>query len=140
MVLFLLYLVLLIYFLFFAESYGRGYEERSYSYNLVPFLEMKRFWTYRKQLGFLAVFTNLAGNVIGFVPFGAILPILYRNARNMFKITFLAFECSLLVECTQLIFRVGSFDVDDLILNTLGGFLGYLIYLICDKTRRKIYE
>ncbi len=38
-------------------------EERQYRYNLIPFVEIRAFWVYRKQLGFLAVFTNLFGNV-----------------------------------------------------------------------------
>ena len=38
------------------------------------------------------------------------------------------FELSLLVELLQLVFKVGSFDVDDLLLNTIGGLLGYLVY------------
>lgn len=40
----------------------------------------------------------------------------------------LSLGMSLCIETTQLIFRVGSFDVDDLLLNTLGGALGYLAY------------
>ena len=39
-----------------------------------------------------------------------------------------SFELSLLVELLQLVFKVGSFDVDDLFLNTIGGLLGYLVY------------
>ena len=39
-----------------------------------------------------------------------------------------SFELSLLVELLQLVFKVGSFDVDDLLLNTIGGLLGYLVY------------
>lgn len=137
--LFILYLVLLTYFLFFAESFGRVYTEREYSYNLEPFKEIRRFWTYRRELGFAAVFTNIAGNVLCFIPFGAILPILNRRARNFFLITLLCFEFSLLVECTQLIWKVGSFDVDDLILNTLGGVIGFLIFTFCNRVRRKRY-
>ena len=38
------------------------------------------------------------------------------------------FELSLLLELLQLVFRVGSFDVDDLLLNTLGGMAGYGLY------------
>ena len=37
-----------------------------------------------------------------------------------------SFELSLLVELLQLVFKVGSFDVDDLLLNTIGGLLGYI--------------
>ena len=40
----------------------------------------------------------------------------------------LSFEISAVVEISQLIFRVGSFDVDDMILNTLGGLLGYFLF------------
>ena len=43
-------------------------EERQYRYNLIPFVEIRRFWVYRKQLGLMAVVTNLFGNVIGFLP------------------------------------------------------------------------
>ena len=39
-------------------------EERQYRYNLIPFVEIRRFWVYRKQLGLMAVVTNLFGNVI----------------------------------------------------------------------------
>ena len=137
--LFLLYLICLTYFLFFAESLGRSYAEREYTYNLHLFKEITRFWRYRKELGMAAVRANIVGNVICFIPFGAILPVLNRKARNFFMILTLSFEFSLLVECTQLISKVGSFDVDDLFLNTLGGVLGFLLFTICNRMRRKHY-
>ena len=46
---------------------------------------------------------------------------------------------SLGVEVMQLITRVGSFDVDDIFLNTLGGVLGYIIFVICNAIRRRHY-
>ena len=64
-ILFILYVLALIYLLFFSEEYGRAaMEERQYRYNLIPFVEIRRFWVYRKQLGLMAVVTNLFGNVI----------------------------------------------------------------------------
>lgn len=50
MILFFLYLAVLTYFLFFSEKYGRT-AEREFSYNLTPFLEIRRFWNYREFLG-----------------------------------------------------------------------------------------
>ena len=44
---------------------------------------------------------------------------------------------SLLVETFQLLTRVGCFDVDDLVLNTLGGILGYITFMICNTIRRR---
>lgn len=140
MVLFCLYIVLLVYFLFFAEGYGRvPSQEREYRYNLVPFVEIRRFWIYREQLGFLAVFTNIFGNVIGFVPYGFILPIISKKTENLLFVTSTGFLGSLWVETVQLITRVGSFDVDDLILNTLGAFLGCLSFMICNRIRRVLH-
>ena len=46
---------------------------------------------------------------------------------------------SLAVETIQLVTRVGIFDVDDLMLNTLGAALGYLVFAVCNRVRRKIY-
>lgn len=137
--LFFCYLLALIYFLFFAESYGRAPQGREYAYNLYPFREIRRFWVYRERLGVFAVFANLAGNVIGFVPFGMILPVICPKTGTFFRIFLLSLEFSLCVEIIQLIFKVGSFDVDDMILNTLGGVIGYLLFRFCDMVRRKVY-
>lgn len=138
--LFLLYVLLLVYFLFFSEEYGRvAAEERMYRYNLIPFVEIRRFWVYRKQLGVLAVFTNIFGNVIGFIPYGFILPVIIRKCRSGFFIVLSGFLLSLVVETIQLVTKVGCFDVDDLILNTLGAALGYLFFAICNYLRRKHY-
>ena len=138
--LFVIYILLLIYFLFFSEEYGRvAAEERIYRYNLIPFVEIRRFWIYREQLGVFAVITNLLGNVIGFIPYGFILPVIARKCRSGFFIILSGFGISLLVETIQLITKVGCFDVDDLILNTLGASLGYLAFAVCNYLRRKCY-
>ena len=129
-ILFGIYLLSLCYFLFFSELMGRTYMGRTYHYNLVPLKEIKRFVQYRESLGFMAVFLNLAGNIIVFVPYGMFLPLLAHRCRSFFHVVLLSFDFSLLVELIQLISKVGSFDVDDLILNTIGGAVGYWCYLL----------
>lgn len=129
-ILFVLYFAVLFYFLFFSEEMGRTYSERTYHYNLVPFKEIGRFIRYRKTLGMEAVFLNIAGNVIAFIPFGTFLPMFSNRCKRFFYAVLYSLELSLLVEVLQLIFKVGSFDVDDLLLNTLGGAVGFLIYAI----------
>lgn len=133
-VLFFVYLIGLCYFLFFAENYGRIAGENDYRYNLVPFLEIARFWKYREILGIYS-FLNLVGNVLIFVPAGFFIPILWKKKKGVVFTTCITFEMSLLVEVLQLIFRVGSFDVDDLILNTLGGILGYILLELLKRWR-----
>ena len=133
------YLILLCYFLFFAEVFGRTNMAASYHYNLIPFQEIKRFIQYRKILGKTAVLLNLLGNVAAFLPFGAMVPFFSGKCKNVWFTTFVSFELSLLVETLQLISKVGSFDVDDLMLNTLGGMLGYLCYWCARKIHGKYY-
>ena len=129
-ILFVLYFSVLFYFLFFSEKMGRTYSERDYHYNLVPFREIMRFWNYREALGMKTVLLNIVGNVVAFVPFGIFLPIFSMRCKRFFRTVLFSFELSFFVEVLQLATRVGSFDVDDLLLNTIGGMIGFIVYLI----------
>ncbi|MGF0032084.1 VanZ family protein [Bariatricus sp. SGI.154] len=135
-ILFVLYIIFIIYFLLFSDWYGRTGEMQEYHYNLVLFKEIKRFWNYRDQVGLFAMFTNLFGNVIIFVPFGFFMPMASKY-RSFFTTVFYSFGLSLCVETFQLIAKVGSFDVDDLLLNTIGGLVGYIVFVICAAIRRR---
>ena len=137
-VLFVLYIVFLIYFLFLAEWYGRDGVSEEYRYNLELFKEIRRFLTYRRQLGMPAVFANLFGNILIFVPYGFFIA-LAGHSRGFFKTLFCSMGLSLIVEIVQLFTRVGSFDVDDILLNTIGGVLGFIIFAVCNRIRRKAY-
>ncbi len=141
-IIFALYLAALCYFLFFAEMFGRTEGGQEYHYNLVLFKEIQRFWRNRQILGFRAVFYNIVGNVIGFMPYGFYLPMLFRRIQDdvsgifpgIFSVLLFSFLLSLCVETIQLVFKVGSFDVDDLFLNTLGGIAGYMVYILLRKS------
>lgn len=132
--LFGIYFAGLIYFLFFAESYGRGMIHTVNDANFLPFREIKRYIVWHEILGMRTVWTNLIGNILGFVPFGALLPLMSIGARNAWKVILLGAEISTLIEVLQLCLRVGCFDVDDIILNTAGAFLGYICYKIASKS------
>lgn len=127
-IIFVIYIIALCYFLFFAESMGRTTRGDEYHYNLQPLFEIKRIWRSSHILGMKYVILNFAGNVIAFIPFGYLLPKMVKKKPRLFHTVLFSFEFSLLVELTQLISRTGSFDVDDLILNTFGGLIGYILY------------
>ena len=130
-VLLVIYLVLLTYFLFFAETMGRTPDMRvDYSYNLTLFKEIRRFIVHRDILGYKAMILNIAGNVVAFMPFGFILPEVWDQLNRWYTITLMGFLFSLGIELVQLVGRVGSFDVDDLLLNTIGALLGYFAFVM----------
>lgn len=127
------YLIVLFYLLFFSEEMGRMDNIQDYRYNLTLFREIMRFYNSR-VLYPRAFVLNVIGNVVAFMPFGYLLPRMNARCRNLFFTVLFSFCLSLGVEVVQLVFKLGCFDVDDLLLNTLGGFLGYLVFwLFCRK-------
>ncbi len=134
---FTMYIIMLFYFMFFSERYGRTILHSDYNYNLKLFKEIRRFWNYRDILGTESVVLNLVGNVAGFIPFGIMIPFLSKKRRNFFLVTLLTLEFSLLIEVTQLITKAGSFDVDDLLLNTIGGSIGYIVFVIANAVLKR---
>lgn len=127
---FIIYLVMMVYFLFFCEQLGRIPSD-TYHYNLEPFTEIKRYMGHISELGVFYVTLNLLGNVVCFMPLGFVLPILSNRKWGIIKITVISCFSSVLVELLQLVTKLGSCDIDDIMMNTLGGFLGYILFLIC---------
>lgn len=126
--LFILYMAIALYVLLLSENFDRR-AKTEYRYNLVPFQEIERFYhllgTERHEKAML----NLAGNILCFLPFGLYQALnLERKRYVVAKVTALTLLFSFSVELVQLYFRIGIFDVDDLILNTLGGMTGALLY------------
>ena len=118
----MIYLACLIYFMFFSEAYGRTDVSPDYRYNLVLM--------HRDVLGTAAVLINIWGNVAMGIPLGFAVPLLFPSMQRPERTIILAFLASLLAETFQLILRVGCFDVDDLLLNTIGGAIGYLMFVV----------
>jgi glycopeptide antibiotics resistance protein len=136
LILFALYLVILFYLLFFSEKMGRTVVTEQYRYNLTLFREIRRFYNLRHSETKMFLL-NIFGNVAAFVPFGYLVPKLKQRSTSFFFTALFSFELSLCVELLQLVFKLGCFDVDDLLLNTLGGMLGYLIYRIMHYFNRR---
>ena len=137
-VLFLMYLCLLAYFMFFSESFGRTDTDRGYAYNLVPLKEITRYFRYYRTLGMPLFLINIVGNMVAFMPFGFFLPIISRRSRKWYNTVSFGLIFSLILETLQLSFKVGSFDVDDMLLNMVGAGLGFLVYRTVQRTRVKM--
>ena len=128
----IIYALALLYLLLLRNPHTRFSEAGfltylRYSVNLVPFKTIAEYIT-RIQAGTINLSTalaNLFGNLVLFLPAGFLLPCLWKRLRR-FGGTFLTVLCVILaVECLQLLLRIGSFDIDDFILNLAGASLGY---------------
>ncbi|MFJ7755341.1 VanZ family protein [Peribacillus muralis] len=97
-----------------------------YSYNLIPFSTILSYAS--NELDRLVSFYNLSANVGLFIPFG--LYLLSGEGKVATALTKFLFPFTLIstIEISQFVLRRGSLDVDDLILNMMGVYLGYLLY------------
>lgn len=74
------------------------------------------------------VITEIILNILLFVPMGFLLPKFKEGLREVWKVLLLGLCFSLFIECAQLILHMGCFDTADLVHNTLGAGLGFLIW------------
>ncbi|WP_261807168.1 VanZ family protein [Lapidilactobacillus luobeiensis] len=91
----------------------------------------------RSQLDFLY---NFYGNILWFIPFGFLWPLLRVKHRPNLLLTLLAGALlSAVIETLQFFLATGVTDIDDLIFNTVGAVIGYCLYLIVipRRIRRK---
>lgn len=76
--------------------------------------------------------TTFLLNIVMCIPLGFLLPLIWKNYRNIFKTTLFGFGFSLLIELSQLI-TTRATDIDDLIANTCGTIIGFIIWITFSK-------
>lgn len=94
--------------------------------NLMPLYDLQRD-VVRPERAILMITLN----TLVFIPWGVLLPVLYSPFRKFRWILAAGFGMSLAIEITQLLGKMGIFETDDLIFNTLGTILGFLVYKLC---------
>lgn len=98
--------------------------------NLIPFRTIFYYIGTALQggaTGLRQAFANIAGNVILFLPFGYFMAIFFSGLRSRLRTALVTACFSAMIEILQFILHVGSSDVDDVLLNTLGGLLGFML-------------
>lgn len=85
----------------------------------------------------LAMYIDFFGNIILFVPFAFILSVVF-NVKSKLKIVLLAFLAGLSVELIQYTLAIGVGDIDDIILNTTGAFLGVLLLKYLKRSKHPV--
>jgi len=122
--LFVIYILSLFYIVTFQDdNYGMS--------NFVPFREMLRY-----KIGSKLFFRNIVGNILLYMPLGFFVTA-YIDERKIFPTMIISLITTISIELVQLVIgRV--FDIDDIILNLFGGFLGALIFTLLDKLKDKL--
>jgi len=107
---------------------------RSYSgirrYNLYPFKTIVDYFMNSRQYSFDVLFINLAANIVTFIPLGFFASLLFKRFSNIITVVVFSTITITVIETLQFVFNVGVFDIDDIILNTLGCIVGFTLYKI----------
>lgn len=102
---------------------------QDYNYGLSNYIPFKEIFRY--QIGSRLFIKNIIGNILLFLPYGYFTAD-YLKSKKVLPVALLTMLVSLTIECVQL--NIGrTFDIDDVILNTLGGIFGYLLYRLTEK-------
>lgn len=104
------------------------------NYNLIPFQTVS---IYLADLSFGVALVNIVGNIIPFIPMGFLIPLAFRSQRRMIKTMFTCFLLIVSIESIQFFAYLGSFDVDDIILNMISCFLGFLFFSAYSRICKK---
>ncbi|MEK8132764.1 VanZ family protein [Paenibacillus filicis] len=120
------YTLLLLYWMF--RGFGRsdlGLER--IQFNLIPF---RTIWHYVGSVGpgnWLHPLINIGGNIGVFVPFGLLIPLWLRGCWSYPGFLYIFTAGIVVLEVAQTFLEVGTGDIDDWILNTVGGSIGYVL-------------
>ena len=101
------------------------------STNFMPFREILRY-----DFGTTAFYKQVMGNILLFIPFGYFISN-YCKIKKLGIITIVSLLTSLVIESVQN-FIGRSFDVDDIILNVVGGIIGFLLYVSLNAIRNHL--
>lgn len=99
--------------------------------NLVPLATISHYL----RAGGREMWANVVGNIIAFAPLGLLLPALHQVWRSPLAVSTVSLAVSLLIESLQYLSGERVADVDDLLLNTLGGILGAIAFAAVRRIR-----
>lgn len=121
-------LLFIIYILLLFELLTGTENNSGAGINIIPFSEIFRY-----NFGSKMFIYNVLGNILLFIPYGYFVT-RYTETKSVFQIFIVSLITSFTVEFLQV--RLGrSFDVDDIILNVVGGILGYFVYIALNAIR-----
>jgi glycopeptide antibiotics resistance protein len=116
--------------IFYITLFSRVASEEGQGVNLLPFRFVYWIIQYAKGPTYQGVFRPILGvymNILMFIPFGFLAKV-WKPTMAPWKIILAGFGFTLIIESAQLVFHLGMFETDDLITNTVGTWVGTVIY------------
>ncbi|MNQ89858.1 VanZ like family protein [compost metagenome] len=129
---FICYIVFLLKLLFLSRislvEIFDSHRTSNRSINLIPFHSIKEFLLGDSAKIQRFAWSNVVGNILIFIPLGTYLSLFKKEKRIIPNLLFIICLASLSVEVIQGLLGIGASDIDDIILNSLGGWMGIVGY------------
>ncbi len=116
--------LLIAYLLFLLNLTWLQYPSQGSGYNAIPFRSMIADW----REGGREWVVNFLGNIVAFLPIGLLPAALRPRSARLRDSVLFCVTLSCLIEAVQYVIGRRFADVDDILLNTIGGLLGYLLF------------
>lgn len=125
----------------FCMFLGFGRVSRFDSYHMSFTIRRIPLWVPKHfSMDILSVWIFSVGNLVAFIPFGALIPWNYRPTRGLFLKSLMTFVVGItILEILQMLSLLGSFDAEDILVNTLGFLIGYASWVFGKAGKRPFY-
>lgn len=101
--------------------------------NIIPFHNTYNYIMGSESFNLSIILYNTLGNILLFVPLGIFLTFIFSRFRTFPKVMMIGFTVTVSIELLQFFLQLGQFDIDDILLNTIGALLGYFVYMSINK-------
>ena len=118
------YVVLLLYFTVFGR-----YSHPEYTYQIYFFKSYRYFFEQFEWQSIRQIIINIAM----MIPFGFLLPVLMKNKHKYLLTLLFALLLILFIESMQMVMQCGTFELDDVINNLIGTFIGILLFALANR-------
>ncbi|RDW19645.1 VanZ family protein [Oceanobacillus chungangensis] len=98
-----------------------------YNSNFIPFKNTIGYLNGTHHVNTDIIINNTLGNILLFLPLGIFLPLLFKKCSRFMKVMVASTIISFTIEILQIVLKIGRFDIDDVILNVIGGIIGFLL-------------
>lgn len=136
---FAFYLILLLMFTTFRDSYfpwqlNFHFNRPLSDINLVFLKETFKMASAKSEVDFIY---NCFGNICCFLPLGFLAPLVFSKKQTFWRVIISGIILSVLIETLQFLLETGVSDIDDVFFNSCGMVIGYGIYYVFNKIRKR---
>lgn len=131
---FAIYILLLFKLTVFRQDFLK---EGFFTYGTLNLVPLSSYLKIIRAQRYLYMLYQFGGNIAWFIPFGFLLPYLTGQPKKIKWMVLLGLLLSFIIELAQFAFGTGISELDDLMLNTFGAFIGFRLFYFFIRVKQR---